>query len=137
MNPEDLSFMRESWVMKFPDTYSSFLNRSGYAGWDGPTCYAQAVIFQRRKQRKRMAVHADCHYGQKQKPEFHTKLSYISSSWKARLSSIYDTFRENVGSGKNMIFIGAGFIYRVRKGQKRYTYPFVRNYAKGWGYELR
>lgn len=137
MNDKEASFMRESWVMKFGDTYSSFLSRSGYSGWNSPTCHAEAFIFQRRKRGKRMAVHADFYYGKKQQPKFHTTINYISATWNARNSNPYDTFRENVGSKRNRRFIWAGKIYRQRKGLKHYTYKFVKGYAKGWGYDLR
>lgn len=137
-NPDDPSFMRESWVMKFPDTYSSFLSRSGYSGWNTPTSYAEAAIFSRRKNSKRMAVHADYYYGRKrQGPTYVRVLSFVPAVFKARSSSLYDTFNEGVGPKSNRRFIRAGQIYRMRKGLKLYTYKFVRGYAKGWGYDLR
>ena len=134
---DDEMFMRESWVMKFADTYSSFLSRGGYSGWNTPTSYAEAAIFSRRKNSKRMAVHADYYYGEKRAPQLYTKLTYFQSHWMAHRCNIYDTFRENVGSSRNYKFIVAGFIYRLRKNRKLYTYKFVRGYARGWGYDLR
>lgn len=134
---KDKSSMLESWVMEFPDTYSSFLSRSGYSGWNTPTSYAEAAIFSRRKNMKRMAAHADHHYGKKQGPPYVRVLSFIPAVFAARSSNLYDTFNEGVGRRSNRKFIHAGAIYTQRKNRKFYTYKFVRGYARGWGYELR
>ena len=66
-------------------------------------------------------------------PEYHSVMHYVDH----RFGGFNVRIREMLPIPMSLRFSKATDIYGDRKRGKRFTFGVVKEYAKGWGYELR